>query len=89
MRTVPAPTTMTSASSRSRLKTNRSPGPPIVPLLPPAVAPPSTLVMKLARTHGPVALGIVVEPGEFAVVEFAYRSEQRQRRLARRGRAWG
>ncbi len=36
---------------------NRSPGPPIAPLLPPEVAPPSTLVMKFARTHVPSRSG--------------------------------
>ena len=52
---------MTSASSRSRLNMSRSPGPPMAPLVPSVVAPPSTLVMKLARTHVPLALGVAVE----------------------------
>ena len=52
MRTVPAPTRMTSESSRSWLKMSLSPGPAMVPLVPSAVAPPSTLVMKFDRTHG-------------------------------------
>ncbi|CFB46779.1 Uncharacterised protein [Mycobacterium tuberculosis] len=53
MRTVPTPTTMTSASSRNRLKTNRSPGPAIAPLVPSTVAPPSKLLMKFARNQVP------------------------------------
>ena len=51
----------------------------MAPELPSVVAPPSRLVMKFARTQTPrQSFGIGVELGEFAVVELAYRSEQRQ-----------